>query len=106
MFAYDKADVRSSEMSKTSEIAAYMKQNPSLRLGIDGDTDTRGTTRYNANLNERRISAVRDALIQAGVPADRIETGAFGQERSNCNDTTPQCWQRDGRVEVLVRSVS
>jgi outer membrane protein OmpA-like peptidoglycan-associated protein len=106
MFAYDQADVRPSEMSKTSEIAAYMKQNPSLRLGIDGDTDTRGTNRYNANLNERRMGAVRDALIQAGVPADRIEAGAFGQARSNCNDATPQCWQRDGRVEVLVRSVS
>jgi peptidoglycan-associated lipoprotein len=52
---------------------------------------------------ERRVGAVRDALIQAGVSADRIETGAFGVERLKCNEATEQCWKRDGRVEVLVR---
>ncbi len=35
-------------MSKTSDIATYMNQNPSARLGIDGSTDLlRGTNQYN-----------------------------------------------------------
>src|SRR3984893_14014879 len=44
MFDYDKASIRPSEMRKTSDIATYMNQNPSARLGIDGSTDLlRGT---------------------------------------------------------------
>jgi peptidoglycan-associated lipoprotein len=81
-----------------------MSQNPSVRLGIDGYTDSRGANQYNLPLSQRRVTTVRDALIQAGVPADRIETGTFGTDRPVCNPSTEQCSQREGRVEVLVRT--
>ena len=102
MFDFDRADIRYSESRKPAEIAAYMSQNPSVRLGIDGYTDSRGTSQYNLPLSQRRVTTVRDALIQAGVPADRIETGTFGTDRLMCNPSTEQCSQREGRVEVLV----
>src|SRR6185437_11199083 len=104
MFDYDKASIRPSEMSKTSDIATYMNQNPSARLGIDGSTDLlRGTNQYNVALSQQRISNVREALIQAGVSTDRMETGGFGVARMKCSDSPEVCSQRDGRVEVLVR---
>ena len=103
-FDYDRTDIRSSEVNQPSEIAAYTRQNPSMRLGIDGSTDLlRGTNQYNSGLSQRRISNVRDALIQAGVSPDRIETGTFATQRGACNDSMERCAQRDGRVEVLVR---
>lgn len=43
-FDYDRTDIRSSEANQSSEIATWMRQNPSARLGIDGSTDLlRGT---------------------------------------------------------------
>jgi outer membrane protein OmpA-like peptidoglycan-associated protein len=104
MFDFDRSDIRYSESKKPAEIATYMSQNPTARLGIDGYTDSRSSTQYNLPLSQRRVATVRDALIQAGVPADRIETGTFGTDRSLCNPATEQCAQRDGRVEVLVRA--
>ena len=105
MFDYDRAEIRSSEMYKASDIAAYVRQNPSVRLGIDGSTDLlRGTNPYNTSLSQQRAGNVRDALIRAGVSADRIEFGGFGARRANCNDSTEQCSSRDGRVEVLARA--
>jgi outer membrane protein OmpA-like peptidoglycan-associated protein len=53
--------------------------------------DPRGTDPRNQDLSDRRVGAVRDALIGA-VPAYRIQTGAFGDTRLT----------RDRRVEVLV----
>ena len=105
MFDFDTADIRRSEMNKISDVAAYLKQNPSTRVGIDGATDLlRGTNRYNVDLSRRRIANVRDALIEAGVSGDRIETGNFGAERVECNDSTEPCSKREGRVEVMARS--
>jgi peptidoglycan-associated lipoprotein len=105
VFDFDTADIRPSEMSKISDIAAYVNQNPSVRVGIDGSTDLlRGTNRYNVALSQRRVANVRDALIRSGVSADRIETGRFGVERVKCNDSTEHCSQREGRVEVMGRS--
>jgi outer membrane protein OmpA-like peptidoglycan-associated protein len=70
MFDYDKASIRPSEMSKTSDIATYMNQNPSARLGIDGSTDLlRGTNQYNVALSQQRISNVRDALVTGALLA-------------------------------------
>jgi len=104
MFDYNRAEIRSTEMNKISDIAVYTNQNPSVRLGIDGTTDLlRGTNQHNAVLSQQRVVNVRDALIRAGVAADRIESGGFGAERARCNDANELCSQRDGRVEVMAR---
>jgi outer membrane protein OmpA-like peptidoglycan-associated protein len=72
-------EILQSDSFKTKEIANYVDQNRSLRVGLDGSST-------------RRVGVVRDALIKAGVPASKIQTGAFGD---------PQL-RRDGRVAVLV----
>ena len=103
-FDFDKSDVRANEETKIGEIVTYMEQNPSAQIGIDGHTDPRGTDRYNQALSERRVNAIRDALVKAGGPSDRIHTGAYGEQRPKCGEATEACWQRDRRVEVLVGS--
>jgi len=104
MFDYDRPDIRFSESRKPAEVAAYMNQYPSVRLGIAGYTDRQSTDQYNLPLSQHRVANVRDALIQAGVPADRIETGTFGTDRFMCNPSSEQCSRREGRVEVLARA--
>jgi len=106
VFDSDEAEIRRSEIDKISDIAAYVNQNPSVRLGIDGSTDLiRGTNEPNVALSQRRVANVRDALLRAGVSSDLIETGDFAADRAECNESTEQCYQRDGRVvEVLARS--
>ena len=65
LFDTDKSDIRSNETSKVSEISAYMKENPSVQ--VDGFADPRGTNPHNQGLSERRVNAIRDALVKAGV---------------------------------------
>ena len=85
-FESGEAGIRPTDTSKVSDIAAYMKQNPSLQVGIDTfDTSSQ-------DLRDRRVNAVRDALIHAGVPAEKIATGAFGDPKPRHNS----------RVEVLI----
>ncbi|MCY2928858.1 MAG: OmpA family protein [Planctomycetota bacterium] len=88
MFWFDagKSDIHSADASKVAEIAAYMKSNPSLLLGLDGYMDPNAT-----DLSNNRVNALRDALTQAGVPAERIKTGTFGDAKL----------RQDRRVEVL-----
>ena len=102
LFDFDKSAIRSNETNHVSDIAAYMKQNPAARVGIDGHTDPRGTDPYNQGLSERRVNTIRDALVKAGVSSGKIHTGAFGESQPKCNESTETCWQRDRRVEVLI----
>jgi outer membrane protein OmpA-like peptidoglycan-associated protein len=75
-FDRDDADIRDSEMNRIAEIAAYMSQNPSLVVGIDSSMDDRASD--GRDLGDRRANAVRRALMQAGVPAENIRIGTFG----------------------------
>jgi outer membrane protein OmpA-like peptidoglycan-associated protein len=104
LFDTDKSDIRSNETSKIADIAAHVKQNGPMQVSIGGYADPRGTDQHNQGLSERRVNAIRDALVKAGVPGDKIQTSAFGEQRLLCNESTAACWQSDRRVEVLISS--
>ena len=93
-FDSNEADIEPSGKSTISEIAAYMAQNPSLELGIDGSINSASTEPLNQDLSNRRVSAVHDALVHAGVPASKIQTGSFSD---------PQL-RRNRRVDVLLKT--
>jgi outer membrane protein OmpA-like peptidoglycan-associated protein len=91
-FDSDSADVRASDRQQVSNIAAYAEQNPSLRIGIDDSTNpTLANEGDDQNLGQRRASAIRAALIGAGMPGYKIDTAAFA-------DRQPK---REGEVQVL-----
>lgn len=91
-FQDNSAEIQSPENNKLAEVATYMKANPSLEIGIDGSLDPRGTNARDRDLSDRRVKAIRDSLVEAGVSASNIKVGAFGD---------PEL-RRDGRVEVLI----
>ena len=104
LFDTDKSDIRTNETSKVADVAAYIKQNPTFQVGINGYADPRGTDQHNQALSERRVKAIRDALVKAGVASDKIQTSAFGEQKPLCSESTETCWQRDRRVDVGVRT--
>ena len=86
-------------MNKVSEVATYMQQNPSLKVGIDA-TNPRGIDAYNQALGQRRFAAVRDALINAGLPANKTQRSTIGEARNQCNDSIDAC----RRVGMMIRT--
>jgi len=64
-FAVARDDIRDADSGKAAQVAAHMRSNPTYRVALDGSSN-------------RRVDAVRDALIAAGVPGNRIQTGAYG----------------------------
>ena len=91
-------------MSKISDIAAHVKQNALMNVGIGGYADPRGTDQHNQGLSEHRVNAIRDALAKAGVASDKIQSSAFGEQKPQCNESTDACWQRYRRVDVGFRT--
>jgi outer membrane protein OmpA-like peptidoglycan-associated protein len=88
------ADISALDMNTVSDIAAYLARNPSLEVGIDGSMDTRRSNQQDRDLSNHRADSVREALIQAGVPADKIQMGAFA-------DPTRR---HEGQILVLIKT--
>jgi outer membrane protein OmpA-like peptidoglycan-associated protein len=92
-FAYGRSEIPTDEMVNIAKVADYMKQHAGVFVMLDGHTDPRGTDAYNVALSQRRVDSVRDALVQAGVPAERITTVTSGERRPVCTEQTEECFQ-------------
>lgn len=100
-FGYDSFDVAGDEASKIGQVASAMKSMKNTLI-VAGFTDDRGTEEYNRGLGERRAQAVRQALINEGVPADRIQTVSFGEEMPADNGGGDAAWAKNRRAEFGV----
>ena len=96
-FDYDKSDVRASEQASIQADAAFLQQHPNISFTIEGHCDERGSTEYNLALGDNRASAVKNALVSAGIAADRIKTVSYGKEKPFCTESNESCWQQNRR---------
>jgi len=84
-------------------IITTIRERTSSSVGVVGHSDTLGDSADNYKLSLQRATAVRDLLIQNGVPASYIETTSHGENnlliRTGDNVAEP----RNRRVEVVVR---
>ena len=103
LFDYDQADIRASEVGKVQAAARFLQQNAGVQITVSGHADERGSQEYNIGLGDRRANAVRQALIEAGIGATRINTVSFGEERPVCNASNEGCWQQNRRGEFAMR---
>jgi len=102
-FDLDKADIRPDERDKIKAVADFLEQNPRMEVGLAGYTDPQGTYPHNMNLSDQRTKAVSEALVQAGVPKDRVRTVALASRDRNCTQNTEDCYAQNRRVEFYFR---
>jgi len=94
-FDFNKADIRADQRDGLAHSAEFLKQNPEIKLTIEGNCDSRGSTEYNLVLGDRRASAVKNYLVQLGISADRINTVSYGKEKPICTEENESCWQQN-----------
>ena len=73
-----------------------------FKVVIEGHCDERGTNEYNMNLGDQRANAARQYLINLGVPASRIRTISYGEERPADPGHGEEAWARNRRSEFLL----
>jgi peptidoglycan-associated lipoprotein len=100
-FDYDKFDVRPDQASILQADAAWLTQHPNVKFTIEGHCDERGSTEYNLALGDNRANSAKNALVQAGVAADRIRTISYGKEKPFCTESNEACWQQNRRAHFV-----
>jgi len=77
--------------------AAWLRENPSVNVVVEGHADERGTREYNLALGERRANAAKDYLMTYGISADRISVISYGKERPVDSGSNPLSWSKNRR---------
>ncbi|MCP2043179.1 OmpA family protein [Pontibacter sp. HSC-36F09] len=100
-FDTDKATLKPDGMEVVSEIVKVLKEDPALRIAINGYTDNSGNKEHNQNLSESRASAVKAEVSGAGIAPDRLTSKGFGQENPIADNSTEEGKAQNRRVELV-----
>ena len=87
---------------RLAKVSGIVLAYPSLRLSVEGHTDSIGTDDYNQQLSEHRAEAVRDYLVQQGISSDAIVASGFGKTAPVATNDTPEGRQQNRRVELVL----
>ena len=102
LFAVDQSTLNADAMATLDDQASWLLSNPEYTALIEGHADEQGTREYNLALGARRASSVRDYLVAAGVPDDRLRTISYGKERplEICSDES--CYRQNRRAVTVI----
>jgi outer membrane protein OmpA-like peptidoglycan-associated protein len=87
---------------KLAKISGIVLGYPSLKLAVEGNTDSVGTEAFNQHLSEQRAEGVRTYLTQQGVPESSTTSTGFGKTRPVASNDTSEGRQQNRRVELVV----
>jgi len=87
---------------KLAKISGIVLGYPSLKLAVEGNTDSVGTEAFNQHLSEQRAEGVRTYLTQQGVPESSTTSTGFGKTRPIASNDTSGGRQQNRRVELVV----
>ena len=102
LFDTGKYTLRPLAREKLAKISGIVLAYPSLKLAIEGNTDSVGTEAFNQALSEKRAEAVRNYLTQQGVPESSTTATGFGKTRPIASNDTSEGRQQNRRVELIV----
>jgi peptidoglycan-associated lipoprotein len=94
-FDFDKSDIRADQQGAIDSDTQFLQSHSGIKVLIEGHCDERGSVEYNVALGDRRANSVKQALVRAGVAADRVRTISYGKERPFCSEHTEDCWQQN-----------
>lgn len=100
-FETGKSDIKAESQATVDQIAVMMRQNPTLKISIEGHTDNVGAPATNLKLSEARAKAVMDYLIGKKIDASRLTAKGLGQTKPIADNGTEEGKAKNRRVEIV-----
>lgn len=102
LFDTNKSQLKAGGIRSLEKLAAFFKEYPERKALIEGFTDSTGNDDYNQQLSEQRANAVRTALVEMGIGAERLSTRGYGENFPVAGNDTAVGRQMNRRVEIVL----
>ncbi|HEY0482691.1 MAG TPA: OmpA family protein [Kofleriaceae bacterium] len=96
------ATIKRVSFALLSDVAQALKDNPTIRVEIQGHTDSQGNDKVNLKLSQRRAESVRSYLVKKGVARDRMVARGYGESVPLADNRTSEGRSQNRRVEFVI----
>ncbi len=98
-FGFNEFSLSSESRTRLEQVADCLKKQ-GAKVTLEGHADERGTEEYNLQLSNKRAAAVKKYLVDLGVPAAKLDTVGYGENRPAQQGTTEEAYASNRRVEI------
>lgn len=103
-FSTGSSELKPHYQSQIDSLVSLLKQAPNLKVDLSGYTDLQGNEKLNHALSIARVNAVKHALLDKGINADRINLYAFGEQSPVVASNEHQASFYDRRVVIKLKA--
>jgi outer membrane protein OmpA-like peptidoglycan-associated protein len=97
------AELTSQSRQSLNEVREKIKGFPAAQVSVIGHTDRVGSGESNDALSLKRAAAIRDLLVQIGIPRNAIEIVGRGEREPIVQTADGVAEERNRRVEIKLR---
>lgn len=102
-FDLDKSSLRPESKVELDKLYAFLMNNPSIKIQLNGHTDNRGDKAHNLKLSEERAKSVVRYLVEKGIEQSRLSAKGFGDTKPLVSDPkTESDHQMNRRTEYII----
>ncbi len=102
LFQTGKYELKPEARERLARVSGILLAYSTLKVAIEGHTDSTGSDEFNQRLSEQRAEAVRDYLVSQGVAAGAITARGFGSMQPVASNDTAEGRQHNRRVELVL----
>ncbi len=103
-FETSSSELTSKAKKELNEVIEMMKEKKSIKIRVEGHTDSRGAAQTNYKLSLDRANIVKDYLINNDIPEDRMVVVGYGEDMPIDTNNTAEGRKNNRRVDVIVIS--
>jgi outer membrane protein OmpA-like peptidoglycan-associated protein len=101
-FVRAKDKIEAISLNELDRVVEILNADTTLRIRVEGYTDSEGTDERNLNLSTRRAHAVERYLEKQGIAAGRMDYAGFGSKHPIASNDTPEGKAQNRRVEMVL----
>lgn len=103
LFQSGSANLNNVSLEQINALTTLMNAYPNAKFKVGGYTDNTGDATKNLTLSSERANAVMNAIVNAGVVANRLTAEGYGQKHPVCpNNDSEECKEKNRRVAIRV----
>jgi outer membrane protein OmpA-like peptidoglycan-associated protein len=102
LFSTGKYTLKPEAREKLAKVSGILLAHPGLTIEVEGHTDNVGSDEYNQTLSEERAQAVRDYLVEQGVPSSAVSAKGLGETGAIASNDTSSGRAKNRRVDLVV----
>jgi outer membrane protein OmpA-like peptidoglycan-associated protein len=103
LFDFDSYLVKRQYYPALDNVLTVLQKNPTLKIEIQGSTDSIGSAEYNKLLSEKRAQTVKKYLIGKGIEPERLSAVGNGSTQKAASNETAAERALNRRIDFIIK---